>query len=313
MLRLIGRRALVAVPLLFVVSVLSFVLASLAPGSVAAAILGTGATPGQIARVNRQLGTDRPVLVQYWDWLSHAVRGDLGVSLFNGQSVTSLIASRMAVSVSLAAAALVLSVVLGVALGMASAIRGGLVSRLTDACSVVLMSVPNFWLATVLLAALAVRVRLFPVSGYIPFSVSPTEWVSSLFLPVLALTAGSMASIALNTRSEVLTVLRADFVRSLRANGIPTGRILLRHVLRNATVPLLPVIGLLFVGLLGGTVLMEQIFGMGGLGALAVSATTQHDLPVIQGLVVFYTLAVILVFALLDVLSARLNPKLVSS
>ncbi|MBM2614691.1 ABC transporter permease [Actinoplanes sp. LDG1-06] len=313
MLRLVGGRALMAVPLLFIVSILSFVLASFTPGSIAASILGTGATPEQIARVEQQLGTDRPVLSQYGDWLAAAVRGDLGSSLFNGESVTALLASRMSITLSLAIAALLFAVVLGVALGAFSAIRGGIAARITDGLSVLLMSVPNFWFATILLAVLAVQLGLFSVSGYVPFGVSPRDWVASLFLPVIALMVGSMASLALNTRSEMLTVLKADFVKSLRANGIPVARILFVHTLRNAAAPLLPVVGLLFVGLLGGTVLMEQIFGMGGLGALAVTATTQHDLPVIQGIVVFYTLAVIVVFLVLDVLVSYVNPKVRAS
>jgi len=313
MLHLVGRRVLMAIPLLLIVSILSFVLASLAPGSVAASILGTGATPQEVQRVNLELGLNRPVLVQYWDWLSNAIHGNLGVSLFSGEPVTSLIASRMTVTLSLAVVTLIVSVVLGVGFGAFSAIRGGFAARAADALSVVFMSVPNFWLATVLLTLFAVNIRLFPVSGFVPLTVSPTQWVSSLFLPVVALTAGAMATIALNTRGEILHALRSDFVRSLRANGIPAWRTLFIHVLRNAAAPLLPVIGLLFVALLGGTVLMESIFGMGGLGALAQQATTQHDLPVIQGIVVVYTIAVVIVFLVLDVATAYVNPKVVIS
>ncbi|WTU15835.1 ABC transporter permease [Streptomyces sp. NBC_00075] len=308
-----SRRLLSAVPLLLVVSVLSFVLGSFAPGNVAESMLGEGATPQAVAKLNHQLGLDQPLLQRYWDWLSAAFRGDLGSSTFSGQSVTSLISDRLPVTLSLTVLALVISIVIGVAAGAVGAIFGGVVARITDSVSVLMLSIPNFWLGTVMIAVFAVQFRLFPASGYVPFGNSPSAWISSLVMPVFCIAAVAIATIAMNTRSAMLAALRSDFVRSLRANGIPARSVLFKHVLRNAGGLVMTIVSMLFVGLLGGTVLMEQVFGMAGLGSLATSATNQHDLPVVQGLVVLYTLIVIVVFALNDVALAYLNPKVVMS
>ncbi|WP_326731661.1 ABC transporter permease [Streptomyces phaeochromogenes] len=313
MLHVVSRRLLSAVPLLLVVSVLSFVLGSFAPGNVAESMLGEGATPQAVAKLNHQLGLDQPLLQRYWDWLSAAFHGDLGSSTFSGQPVTSLIADRLPVTLSLTILALVISIVIGVAAGAIGAIFGGVVARMMDSVSVLMLSIPNFWLGTVMIAVFAVQFRLFPASGYVPFGNSPSAWLSSLVMPVFCIAVVAIATIALNTRGAMLAALRSDFVRSLRANGIPARSVLFKHVLRNAGGLVLTIVSMLFVGLLGGTVLMEQVFGMAGLGSLATSATNQHDLPVVQGLVVLYTLIVIVVFALNDVALAYLNPKVVMS
>jgi peptide/nickel transport system permease protein len=307
------RRVLWSIPLLFVVSVISFVLSSLTPGDVAGVILGTGATTEQRDQVTQQLGLDRSLPEQYLSWLGNAVQGDLGSSLFSGESVTSMLGSRLGVTLSLTLLTLVLSLVAGIGLGTLSAIRGGRLSKFVDAASLVAMSLPSFWLSAVLIAFLAVRLTIFPVSGYVPFVDSPWTWFLSLVLPVFCLATSAVAGLALQMRGQMLMTFRSDFVRALRANGTSSRSILYKHVLKNAAGPVVTLTGLLVVSLVGGTVLMEAVFGMAGLGGLAVSATAQHDLPVIQGVVVYFTLIVIAVNVVTDLAYAFLNPKVVTS
>jgi len=242
-----------------------------------------------------------------------AVQGDLGSSLFSGESVTSMLASRLPVTLSLAVLTLLLTVALGVGLGALSAIRGGALARALDAGSLIAMSVPSFWFAAVIIVAFAVMIPLFPASGYVAFADSPYWWFMSLVLPVLALATSGVAGLALQMRGQMVAVLRSDFVKALRANGISPRSILFRHVLKNAAGPAVTIAGLLTVGLLGGTVFMERVFGMAGLGTLAVNATARHDLPVIQGVVVYFTLVVIAVNLATDFAYAALNPKVVAA
>ena len=315
MLRVISQRIVWMIPLVVVVTFLSFFLASLSPGSVAQSLLSggsTAATPEAIAQLNHELGYDRPVIEQWLSWIAAAVRGDLGTSVFTNQPVAEIIASRLPVTLSLVIPALIIDLVLGIWIGMWTAIRGGAVARIVEVFSVFLRAIPNFWLALILVTFFAVRLLWLPVSGFVPFSDSPVEWLRSLILPVAALSLGDIALIAIVTRAEVLVVLRSDFVKGLRANGIPARAILFRHVLKNALPPVLTMGSLVLVGLLGGTILAEQVFGMAGMGSQMVTSTNQHDLPVIQGIVMFYTLVVVVVFLLNDIALALINPKVVA-
>ncbi|QCQ18240.1 ABC transporter permease [Microbacterium sp. RG1] len=313
MLIVLGRRLIWSVPLLFAVSIITFALASLMPGDVATVILGTGSTPEQRAIVTEQLGLDQPMIVQYGTWLLNALQGNLGSSLFSGESVAGMLGARLPVTLSLAALTLVVCVIIGVALGTVSAIRGGPIARLLDATSLVAMSIPSFWFAAVVIILFAVTIPLFPVSGYVAFADSPQLWLASLVLPVFCLATSSVAGLALQMRGQMVATFRSDFVRALRANGISSRSILYTHILKNAAGPVVTLTGLLVVTLLGGTVFMEKVFGMAGLGTLAVNATARHDLPVIQGVVVYFTLVVVAVNLITDVAYAALNPKVVTA
>jgi peptide/nickel transport system permease protein len=311
--RVVIRRLLWSIPTVWAVSALTFVLASLAPGNGARAILGMNGSPEAYARVRAQLGLDRPVYIQYWHWLTNAVRGDLGRSIFSDQSVTSILNSRLAVTLSLILGTTVITVALGVCLGVFSAVRGGVSARLVDAGSLVGMSVPSYWLGLVLIAVFAVWLRLFPAIGYVPIEQSPGGWARSLVLPVAALAISGVASIATQTRGAMIDVFGRDFVRALCANGLPTRSIIFQHSLKNAAIPVVTVIGLLMIGLLGGTVFIEGIFALPGLGAIAVTATRQHDLPVVEGIAVYYAVIVVVINLLTDLAYAWLNPKVVTS
>lgn len=307
--RLVIRRLLSSTPLLFMVSALTFVLVSLVPGDPARTIVGQHATEEQYRTVRGQLGLDEPLPVQYWHWLVRVFHGDLGSSLFSGEPVTSVLSNRLPVSISLIVAGTVVSGILGVALGLLSARRGGFLVRIVDGLSLIGLAVPAFWLALVLIAVLAVQLRWFPVTGYVPFADDPAQWARSLVLPVMSLSVGAVAIIAKQTRDSVLDTSTRDFIRVMQANGFSPRSILYRHVLRNAALPVVTVLGVVLVSLLSAAVFVETVFAMPGLGSLTQQATIQHDIPLIQGAVLYITVLVVLVNLLVDLAYGRLDPR----
>lgn len=308
-LRLVIRRLLSSTPLLFLVSALTFVLVSLVPGDPARTIVGQHATAEQYRTVRGQLGLDEPLPVQYWHWLVRVFHGDLGSSLFSGEPVTSVLNNRLPVSLSLIVAGTVVSGIVGVGLGLLSARRGGFLVRIVDGLSLIGLAVPAFWLALVLIAVLAVRLRWFPVTGYVPLADDPAQWARSLVLPVLSLSVGAVAIIAKQTRDSVLDTSTRDFIRVMQANGFSPRSILYRHVLRNAALPVVTVLGVVLVSLLSAAVFVETVFAMPGLGSLTQQATIQHDIPLIQGAVLYITVLVVLVNLLVDLAYGRLDPR----
>ncbi|WP_236790586.1 ABC transporter permease [Amycolatopsis sp. GM8] len=307
--RLVLRRLAISVSLVFAVSLLTFLLQSLTPGDTARTILGTNYTPEGYAQLRQQLHLDQPVLTRYWDWLSHAIRGDLGTSPISGLGVGTEIANRLGVTLALVLGTTVVATLIGVALGVLSAVRGGVLGRAVDVLSMVGFALPSFWLALVLVLLFAVTLRVFPATGYVPFLHSPAGWAQSLVLPIAALAVHGIAHLAKQTRDGMLDVLSRDFVHTLRANGASESSIIFRHALRNAAIPVVTVVGLMLVSLLGGTVLVEAVFAMAGLGGLAVQSTTQHDLPMIQGVALTFTLIVVVVNFAVDLAYGWLNPK----
>jgi len=313
MLRLIVRRVLWSAPLLFVVSALTFVLVALMPGNPAQTILGGEASAAQISALRRQLGLNQPLWEQYWHWLHRALSGNLGSSLVTGQSVTSLLGSRLTVSLTLIIGGTLVAAVIGVLFGVWAATSGGVARRVVEVGSVLGLAVPNFWLGLVLIEAFAVRIRAFPASGFVTFGSDPAQWLRSLVLPVTAIALSGMTVIAVQTRDSMLDVLRRDFVRVLQANGIPMRSVLYRHALRNAAIPVATVVGTTFIGLLGASVLVESVFALPGLGSELTIASAQHDIPVIQGAVLYFTLIVIGVNLLVDIAYGLLNPRVRTS
>lgn len=262
MARLITRRILWSVPLLVAVTGLAFVLVSLTPGNPAETILGNSASPQQVAALQKQLGLDQPLYAQYWHWLVSALHGNLGTSLFTGEPVTALLNGRLSASVSLIVGGTLVAAALGMLFGILAATRGGLIGRSVEIGSVTGLAIPNFWLGLVLIEVFAVRLAIFPATGLVSFGQSPADWLRSLVLPVVAVAAAAMTVIAVATRDAVLEALRRDYVRVLTANGIPRRSVIWRHALRNAAIPVVTVIGVMFVGLLGGSVLVESVFAI---------------------------------------------------
>jgi peptide/nickel transport system permease protein len=309
MVKLILRRVALSVPVMFIVTALSFVLIDLLPGNAASAILGPSASAQQINQLTQSLGLGRPIYTQYWQWLEHVAHGNLGVSLDNGQSVTSLLNPDLGVSISLLAGALIGAVMIGGAAGIFSAARPGILSRLLDIGVIGGLAVPAFWLALILVLLLSTDAHLLPALGYVSPSSSPVQWARFLVLPWIALGATMATMVAKQTRDAMSDALSSPFVTSLRANGVPERRIIFKHALRNASIPVVTVISVLFVAALTTAVIVEQIFDLPGLGSTVIQATTNRDIPVIQGVALYLTLIVVVVNLLVDLAYGWLNPK----
>lgn len=312
MLSLVMRRLLLAIPILFLTSTITFVLGALVPGDAARAIAGIGATPEAYQRVFEQLNLDRPLWEQYAIYMGGVVRGDLGSSLFSAEPVTQTLAARVPVTLAVIVGATLLSTFVGVVLGTLSARIGGAVARVIDFFSLIGSALPNFWLALVLVEAFAIAIPLLPATGFVPFGDSPTAWAASLVLPVVALSIGGVAHIAKITRDAVGTSLDQDYIRTLRAAGIGERALLWRHALKNSGVPIVTVVGLGFVSALIGSLFVENVFALPGLGSLINQATIQGDIPVIQGVALAYAAVVIVINLLVDLSYGFLNPKLVT-
>jgi len=298
--------------LLFVVSALTFVLVSLAPGDAAKSILAgqtSTYTQEQYENMRVLLGIDQPLHEQYWTWLTNLAHGSLGQDLFSGQEVTEVLAGRIGPSLSIILGTVLVSAVLGVGLGILSAWRGGWLGRVVDAVSLVGFAVPNFWLALVLVELLAVRLTMFPAGGYTDLATDPGAWLAAIALPVITLSAGAVAFVAKQTRDSMADVLSREFVTMLHARGLSTRSILVKHALRNASIPVVTMLGLLLVSLLSGTVLVESVFSIPGLGQEAVNATGSHNLPLIAGVAFYFTIVVIIANLLVDLSYRLLNPK----
>lgn len=310
MLRLCLRRLASAVPIMAIVATLTFLLVQLVPGDPASFLLGIGATADQVAKLQSALGLDRPLLVQYGDWLGGLFQGDLGVSLVSNQTVTDALGRAMPVTVSVALLATAFTLVVGVSLGMAAAVRGGVVDRAVLWVGSIGMAIPSFWLAAVLVLAFAVQVPLLPATGYISFTTAPGEWLAHLVLPMIAVGLAGVGPVAFQTRAGVLDQLSRDYVRTLAANGLSRRRILFRHVLRNASGPVVTVLSFGFVFALGGVMVIEAIFNLPGVGTLMLSSIRRHDLPVVQGAVLTFSAIIVAVNLLTDLVSAALNPRI---
>ncbi|RKT31545.1 peptide/nickel transport system permease protein [Microbacterium sp. AG1240] len=303
------RRVLMSIVLIFVSTLTIFVLMSLVPGDAAQTILGENATPQAVEYLRQQLGLDQPLWIQYANWVVGLFRGDLGTSIYSGEPVTKLVWARMGVTFSLMVGSTVAIAVLGIVVGLASALREGWVGRSIDAISLVGFALPSFWIAIVLVAVFAVGLRLFPATGYVPPAAGVGPWLNSLVLPVAALSLSGITVIAKQMRDSARKELERDYVRVLRSTGVSETRIVLLHVLRNASIPTTTLIGLMAVGALSGAVFIENVFVLPGLGSLVTSAATRQDLPVILGVGVAFTAIVILINLVVDVAYVSLNPK----
>ena len=309
MLRFTARRIALSVPVMAVVATLTFFLVELVPGDPAAFLLGTGATAQQISQLHHQLGLDRPVLAQYGSWFGDALQLDLGTSLISNQSVVATLGQALPVTLSVAILATLFTLVVGVLLGVLAAVRGGVLDRIVQSAGSLAMAIPSFWLAAVLVLGLAIKLPLLPATGYISLSASPSQWVSHLVLPMIAVGLSGVGPVAFQTRAAVADQLSREYVRTQIAAGLPTRRILFKHVLRNASGPVVTVVSLGFVFALGGVVIIESIFNLPGMGTLMLKSVRSHDLPLVQGAVLFFSLLVVAVNLLADLAVAGLNPK----
>jgi peptide/nickel transport system permease protein len=297
------------VVLIFVISVIAYSLLYLGGGDIARRILGQSATTETVAKKAAELGLDRPLPVQYLDWIASAFQGDLGRSWFTGQLVSSGVTGRLAVTLSIVLGATIIAAIVSVILGVLAARRGGWIDNVVQFISVIGFAIPSFLIALVLVITFAINLRLFKATGYIPITTSFSGWVASVTLPIIALAIGAIATVSQQVRGSVVDAMSKDYVRTLRSRGLGTGRVIYKHVLRNAGGPALAVLAVQFIGLLGGAVIIEQIFALPGIGQLAVQATTQGDIPIVMGVVIATAIIVVVVNLLIDLAQAALNPK----
>lgn len=309
--KVLVSRVIALVPTLFIVSLVTFALLHLMPGSPASVILGQDATNGQIAQLNAKLGLNHPLLVQYFVWMGHAVQGQFGNSLITGQSVLSTIGDHLPVTLSLALVGIVFALIEGIGVGIGAAMRpGGKLDQVTQVGASFGLSVPNFWLAMLLVIPFALWTRLFPATGYVAITQNPLQWLHSIALGAFALSLAPAAVLARQTRAALNSVMSQDFVRAARARGMSERRTIFKHGLKNALIPVVTLIGFQFAVLLGGAVVIEAVFGFNGIGQLMISSVQDHDIPVVQGLVVIAALVVIVVNMLVDVIYSSLDPRI---
>jgi len=309
MARLILIRIAISIPVLFIMTILTFLLASLVPGDAATTILGQDATPERIAELNAQLGLDRPIMVQYWDWLMGIFRGDLGSSIYSGEEVTRLIAQRFWPTFFLAFFAAAISAIVGVTFGIIAAVKGGWIARVLDGLGMLGISLPNFWIALLLIVYFSGTLGLFPAVGYTAPEDSFPDFLSHMVLPVAALSFAGIALIAKQTRESMAEAMSRDFIRFMQANGIPRRQLIFKYGLRYASIPILATISATFITHIGGTVTLESVFAIPGMGSLVARSTTNHDLSSIQGAVLTFTIAILIVNIITDVIYSLLNPK----
>ncbi|GAA4169521.1 ABC transporter permease [Gryllotalpicola koreensis] len=309
MLRFTIRRLISGVILLFVISTLAYLLLYLGAGNVGRRILGPQASDATVALKNQQLGLDQPIVERYLSWLGGAARGDFGSSWFTQQPVVEAITSRLAVTISLVIGATLVSAVIAIALGVWAARRRGWADRLVQVIAVLGFAIPGFLLAVALVNVFALKLHWFRPTGYVPLSTSFGGWATTVALPIIALSIGAVAAIAQQVRGSVIDGMRQDWVRTLRSRGLSENRVVLKHVLRNAGGPALAVLAVQFVGLLGGAVIVEQVFAIPGLGQVSVTATAQGDVPLVMGLVVAVGAIVVIVNLVIDLMQGFLNPK----
>lgn len=305
----IARRLLSGVFLLFVISSLTYFLLFFSTSNLALNILGDLATAEQLAAKEAELGLDRPILERWSEWLLAAVQGDFGKSWFNNQPIVDSLTQRLPVTLTLVGITIALAAILATLLGMLAAVRGGWIDKVVQMLAVAGFAIPNFVVAILIVSVVAIQLKLLPATGWVPFELSPELWLKSLILPVLSLVLATVASSAQQIRSAIKTNLEKDWVRTLRARGLRESEILFKHVLRASAPAGLTVLSLQFVGMLGGTVIIEQIFALPGMGFLAVQSTSLGDTPVVMGVVVYTVIIVIIVNLLVDLANGWLNPK----
>ena len=310
MIRFVARRLLSAIPVLFVVSLMTFIIMWLVPGDVSAEIGGADATPEQIEQIRRQFGLDRPLIERALQWYSNLLQGNLGYSYLLNRSVADAVLERLPVTLSLAAIALVLAAVFGVLLGIAAAVRhNSWLDQGAMLAALVGLSIPDFWFGLVLIILFGVTLGWLPTGGYVPITEDFLGWVRSMTLPALTLAFTQMGVIARMTRSSMLDVLGQDFVRTARAKGMRGRTVIFKHALRNALVPIVTVTGVTAGVLLSGAVVIEVVFSLPGVGRLIVGSIQRRDFPIIQGGLLVTASIFVLVNLLVDILYGWLDPR----
>jgi len=311
MLIYIVRRLLSAIPTLILVSLFVFTLQKLLPGDPVLAMAGEERDPAVMEYLREKYRLNDPLPLQYIHWVGNVLQGDFGTSLRTEQPVTTLVASKLPVTIELSVLALIIALLIGIPTGVISAVRKG--TAVDYGANIVALSgisIPHFWLGLLLIMIFAVKLQWLPASGFVPLSEDVMQNLKTLILPAFVLGAGLSGVLMRHTRSAMLEVLRADYVRTARAKGLFPRTVILKHALRNALMPIVTLTTLLFGELLGGAVLTEQVFSIPGFGKMIVDAVFNRDYAVVQGVVLCVAIGFLLLNLLADVLYRLINPRL---
>jgi len=310
--RLTVHRLLQSIPVLFGVTFGTFCLLNLLPGTAALALLGTNATPEAVKELNIRLHLNEPFFTRYWNWLSGALTGHLGTSLVNGDAVTSILAQRLPVSLELVIFAFVLAILVAVPMSvLAARRRGGVADRVNIVVSMFGLSVPNFVVGLFLILIFSVHLKLFPAFGFTPLSKGLLPNLRSMLLPAITLALGLLAAYNRVLRADLVDQMEGeDYVVTAKAKGIPPRQVLLRHALRNSLFGLITLVALNLGTLIGGTVVVEQIFALPGIGQELLLAIGVKDVPMVQAIVAVVAVAVVVGGLLADILYAALDPRI---
>jgi peptide/nickel transport system permease protein len=307
----IVRRILATIPVMVVVALFVFSLLHLSPGDPAAIIAGDTATLDDIARIREKLGLDQALYIQFVTWVWHLLQGDLGISIFTNLPVSKLIAQRVEPTVTLTISTLIISVAAAIPMGVLAAWKAGAwIDRLVMVFAVIGFSVPSFVLAYLLIYVFAISTDLLPVQGFVSIRDGLWPFLSHIAMPSLALGMIFAALIARMTRASMLDVLAQDYIRTAQAKGLSNDKVLIRHALKNAAVPIVTIIGVSFALLISGVVVTETVFAIPGLGRLTVDAILRRDYPIIQGIILVFSAAYVLVNLLVDLSYTFLDPRI---
>ena len=312
MLGYIIKRIFMTVPVMVVVALFVFLLLRLSPGDPAAVIAGDYATAEDVQKIREKLGLSEPIFVQFVTWLGSLIQGDLGTSIFSNKPVTELIGQRLEPTLMLALTTIIFSILVAVPLGTIAAFRAGSwIDRLVMLFSVGGFSVPVFVLGYILIYFFSITWRILPVQGYrSPFEDGMLPFVQHIILPTLTLSVIYIALLARMTRASVMEVLEEDYIRTARAKGLSEVKILMQHALRNAAVPIVTVIGIGIALLIGGVVVTESVYNIPGLGRLVLDAVLARDYPIIQGLILFFSLIYVLLNLIIDLTYTLFDPRI---
>ena len=305
------QRLLAMIPVLVVVAIVTFSLIHITPGDPVALMAGDEATPEQKEAIRKDMGLDRPIYQQLVIYFADLLRGDLGESIFNKFKVTTLISQRLEPTLFIAVFSQLVSIIIAIPLGILAAWKANTwIDRVVMVIAVLGLAIPSFWLGANLIWVFAVKLHWFPAFGYIPISEGVVPWIKSITLPSISVGFISAALIARMTRASMLEVLREDYVRTARAKGLGEQAVLLGHAFKNASIPVVTIIGIGIAGLVSGLVVTEAVFGIPGVGRLIVDAVNRRDYPVIQGVILMFTVAYVLINLIVDLIYGYLDPRI---
>jgi peptide/nickel transport system permease protein len=307
----IARRLLVTIVVLLLVSVISFTIMQLVPGDPAVVMAGLAATSDQIQAIREQFGLDKPFHIQLLRWYAGIAVGNMGESITLGRSVTQALTERLPATIALTSVAFALTVVFGIGSGIIAAVRQNTwIDQAIMSVAVIGVSVPSFWLGLIFIIVFAVMFDWLPAGGYVPFDENPKEWFTSLLLPAISLALLQIGLLARITRSAMVETLRQDFIRTAKSKGLPTWMVVGKHALKNVMVMVITVIGIIFSLMLSGSVVIETVFSIPGLGRLMASAILTRDYPLIQGGLLLTAAMFVIINLIVDVLYAWIDPRI---